>query len=62
MFAESHLAAQRAAMIYSLLSTCKLHDINPYYWLRDVLENMHRYKAENMEGILSQKWRKLPAL
>jgi transposase len=62
LFAGSHEAAQRAAMIYSLLATCKLHDINPYYWLRDVLENMHRYKAENIEELLPQNWRKLPEL
>lgn len=60
LFAGSHEAAQRAAMIYSLLATCKLHGINPYYWLRDVLENMHRYTTENIEGLLPQKWKKLP--
>jgi transposase len=62
LFAGSHEAAQRAAMIYSLLATCKLHNINPYYWLRDVLENMHRYKTENIEGLLPQNWKKLPEL
>ena len=40
------------AMVYSLLATCKLHDINPYYWLRDVLENMHRFNANNIDGLL----------
>jgi transposase len=60
LFAGSHEAAQRAAMIYSLLATCKLHNINPYYWLRDVLENMHRYTTENIEGLLPQNWKKLP--
>jgi transposase len=48
LFAGSHEAAQRAAMVYSLLATCKLHDINPYYWLRDVLENMHRFTTNNI--------------
>lgn len=62
LFAGSHEAAQRGAMIYSLLGTCKLHGINPYYWLRDVLENMHRYTTENIEGLLPQNWSKLPAL
>ena len=60
LFAGSHEAAQRAAMIYSLLATCKLHDINPYYWLRDVLENIHRYTTENIEGLLPQNWKRLP--
>jgi transposase len=62
LFAGSHEAAQRAAMIYSLLATCKLHDINPYYWLRDVLENMHRFTTDNIDSLLPQNWKKLPGL
>jgi transposase len=62
LFAGSHEAAQRAAMVYSLLATCKLHNINPYYWLRDVLENMHRFTTDNIEGLLPQNWKKLPEL
>jgi hypothetical protein len=60
LFAGSHEAAQRAAMVYSLLASCKLHNINPYYWLRDVLENMHRFTTNNIEGLLPQNWKKLP--
>ncbi len=62
LFAGSHEAAGRAAMVYSLLATCKLHNINPYYWLRDVLENMHRFNTSNIEGLLPQNWKKLPDL
>lgn len=29
LFAGSHEAAQRAAILYSLLNTCTLHDVNP---------------------------------
>lgn len=60
LFAGSHEAAQRAAMVYSLLATCKLHHINPYYWLRDVLEHMHLYKTENIESLLPNNWRNFP--
>jgi len=60
LFAGSHEAAQRAAMIYSLLSTCKLHDINPYEWLKDVLQRMHLYTTAGIEGLLPQNWVKLP--
>ena len=49
-----------AAMVYSLLATCKLHGINPYHWLRDVLENMHRFTTNNIEQLLPQNWKKLP--
>jgi hypothetical protein len=30
LFAGSHEAAQRSAMLYSLLGTCKMHKIEPY--------------------------------
>jgi len=61
LFAGSHEAAQRAAMVYSLLATCKLHNINPYYWLRDVLEHMHLFTTDNIQELLPQNWKKLPA-
>lgn len=60
LFAGSHEAAQRAAMVYSLLATCKLHGINPYEWLRDVLQRMHLYTTGNIAALLPQNWVKLP--
>src|SRR6201999_3261188 len=43
LFAGSHEAAQRSAMLYSLLGTCKLHGINPLIWLKDVLQRINNY-------------------
>jgi transposase len=40
LFAGSHEAAQRSAMLYSLFGTCKLHGINPYRWMKNVLERI----------------------
>ena len=56
LFAGSHDAAQRAAMIYSLFATCRLHQINPYTWLKDVLERMHLYSTNNIAELLPQNW------
>lgn len=58
LFAGSHEAAQRAAMIYSLFATCRLHQINPYDWLKDVLERMHLYTTKNIAELLPQNWKK----
>jgi transposase len=58
LFAGSHEAAQRGAMIYSLFATCKFHNINPYTWLKDVLERLHLYKTSNITGLLPQNWKK----
>ena len=58
LFAGSHQAAQRAAMIYSLFATCRLHNINPYDWLKDVLQRMHRYTTNHIHELLPHKWKK----
>ena len=57
LFAGSHEAAQRAAMVYSLFATCRLHGINPYHWLKDVLERMHLYTTANIKELLPQNWK-----
>jgi transposase len=59
LFAGSHDAAQRAAMVYSLFATCRLHQINPYDWLKDVLERMHLYTTNNIAELLPQHWKNL---
>lgn len=57
LFAGSHDAAQRAAMMYSLFASCKLHDLNPYVWLKYVLENMHTYTTSNIAELLPHNWK-----
>ncbi|MEO5999002.1 MAG: IS66 family transposase [Chitinophagaceae bacterium] len=57
MFAGSHDAAQRGAMIYSLFATCRLHKINPYHWLKDVLIRMPNYTTKNLHELLPQNWK-----
>jgi hypothetical protein len=56
LFAGSHEAAQRSAMLYSLLGTCKLHDINPFVWLRDILQRIGNHPINRIEELLPQKW------
>jgi len=36
LFAGSHDAAQRTAMLYSFLGSCKMNDVEPSAWLKDV--------------------------
>lgn len=58
LFAGSHQAAVRAAMIYSLLGTCKLHEINPADWLYDVLNRIAQHPINRLEELLPDKWKK----
>jgi transposase len=52
LFAGSHDAAQRIAMMYSFLGSCKAHDVNPYEWLRDTLNRIPETKLPELELLL----------
>jgi transposase len=40
MFAGSDAGAERATVIYTVVGTCRLHDADPFAWLKDVLEKL----------------------
>ncbi len=56
LFAGSHAAAQRAAMFYSLLATCKNYNVNPYNWLKDVLDRIAAHPINRIQELLPQNW------
>ena len=57
MFAGSHDAAQNAAIIYSLLATCKLDEVNGYDWLKYVLTVMPTFPSSRIRELLPQHWK-----
>jgi transposase len=60
MFAGSHEAAQRAAMIYSFMGTCKQNRINPQDWLEDVLQRIPYFKrSDDLSVLLPSVWKTL---
>lgn len=59
LFAGSHEAAGRSAMLYSFLGTCKLHDINPFTWLQDVLRRIANHPINKIEELLPHNWKQL---
>ena len=52
LFAGSHHAAQRIAMMYSFFASCKLNDVNPREWLTYVLENVNDTKITDIHTLL----------
>ncbi len=61
MFAGSHDAAQRIAMMYSFFATCKIHDISPFEWLTDTLNRIMVTKLSNLHELLpTADWQPLP--
>jgi len=56
LFAGSHKGARRAAMVYSLLGTCKLHGVNPTKWLTHVLANILQTKYNDVRTLYPQNF------
>ncbi len=52
MFAESDDGAQRAALIYSFMGSCKIHNVESYAWLKDVLTRIPDQSIHKLEEIL----------
>ena len=61
LFCRTHEAAGHAAIIYSLLGTCKIWDINPEEWLTDVFNRIGDCKQSKLEELLPHKWTKQQA-
>lgn len=53
LFAGSHDAARRHAMIYSFIATCKLRGIDPENWLKDVLSRIQDHKVNRLHEFFS---------
>ena len=58
LFAGSHDGAHRAAVMYSLLNTCKLNKVNPWEWLSDVLRRISSDRHAKACELLPHHWKK----
>jgi transposase len=58
-FAGSDAGGERAAVIYSLVATCKLCHIDHFAYLRDVLNRVSTHPASRIAELtpLGWKWR-----
>jgi hypothetical protein len=45
------------ALLYTLLSTCKQHGVNPEAWLTDVLNRMYKHPVNRLAELLPQNWK-----
>ena len=61
MFAGSEAGAHRAAIIYSLVASCKMNEIDPFRYFRDVLTRVSTHPADKIDELLPNEWKKLNA-
>jgi transposase len=58
MFAGSDAGAERTAVIYSLVATCKLSHIDPFAYLRDVLDRVSTHPASRIAELTPSGWKR----
>ncbi|WP_217607382.1 IS66 family transposase [Chitinophaga sp. GbtcB8] len=56
LFCGSHEAAKRSAMLYSLMGTCKMHGVNPYTWLKEILIRIPQHPINKIKDLLPHNW------
>lgn len=58
LFCGNDASAYRAAIVYSLISTCKAADVDPRTWMEDVLRKIPYYQRDrrNLAELLPYNW------
>ena len=57
MFCWTEVGAKVVGIIQSLLTTCRLHGINPYTWLVDVLQRIDIHPDNRIEELTPRCWK-----
>ena len=56
LFFGSEEAGQRSAVIYTLIENCRLHGVEPYTYLKDVLERLPNTTNREVDQLTPLKW------
>ena len=59
LFAGSDRGGERAAVMYTLIQTARLNDVDPQAWLADVLARINEHSAHKLDEVLPWNWRPL---
>ena len=57
LFAGSDAGAERAAILYTVLVSCALHEIEPWAYVKDVLEKLAAgWPNRRLDALLPDAW------
>ncbi len=56
LFCGSDRGGQRAAVMYSLIVTARMNDVDPQAWLADVLARIADHPAQRLDDLLPWNW------
>lgn len=59
LFSWTELSAKHVGIVQSLLVTCRLHEINPYDYLVDVLQRVSQHPASKVHELTPRAWKQL---
>ena len=59
LFVGSDRGGERAAMMYSLIQTCRLNDVDPLAWMTDVLARIADLPQGKLRELLPWNWKAL---
>jgi hypothetical protein len=57
LFAGHAEGAQNLAVLQSITATCRLHGVNPYEYVKDVLIRIQRHPASRIDELMPWNWR-----
>lgn len=57
LFCWSELGAEQLGILQSLIVTCRLHEINPYHYLVDVLQRVSEHPASQVLELIPRNWK-----
>ena len=60
LFAGSDRGGERAAVLYTLIQTARLNDVDPQAWLADVLARIADHPSQKLDELLPWRWRPDP--
>ncbi len=52
-------AGQNLAILQTLVSTCRLHEVNPYDYIKDLLIRIQTHPAAQLDNLLPMNWKAL---
>ena len=59
LFAGSAEHAQNLAVLHSIVATCRLHHVNSYEYIRDLLIRIQTHPASRIEELMPWRWQRL---
>ena len=57
LFTSTEVGARRVGVIQSLIITCRLHDVDPYTYLVDVLQRIGDHRAKDVAELIPRVWK-----